>query len=243
MNPTLNRLDKLLHAAMSLRLLGALLRHRVLAGAEHRRVLPQNLSTVVDVGANRGQFSLAVRRWAPSARVRAFEPLDGPAEIFCRVFQGDDAVRLHRSAVGPVLAVKTMHVSARDDSSSLLPISSTQTTTFPGTQEAGQASVSVAPLDTFLSLDDVAAPAMLKLDVQGYEFEALRGCETLLPAFEWVYCECSYVEFYTGQKLADDVIAWLARRGFQLERICNPTTDGERTVQADFLFRRVGAVA
>lgn len=243
MNPILNRLDKLFHAALSPRSLGALLHHRVLAGAEHRRVLSRNLNTVVDIGANRGQFSLAVRRWAPSARVIAFEPLDGPADIFCRVFQGEDAVRLYRSAVGPASAIKTMHVSARDDSSSLLPISSTQTTMFPGTQEAGLTSVSVAPLDAFLSSDEVVSPAMLKLDVQGYEFEALCGCESLLPAFEWVYCECSYVEFYTGQKLADEVIAWLAQRGFRLERMCNPTMDGERTVQADFLFRREGRAA
>lgn len=241
MTPTLNRLDKLLQALLSPRLLGALLRHRVLAGAEHRQVLSRQLNTVVDIGANRGQFSLAARRWAPAARVEAFEPLPGPADVFRRVFGGDGGVRLHPSAIGPVAETRAMHVSARDDSSSLLPISAAQTTMFPGTQEAGLASVSVAPLDAFLGADDIVAPALLKLDVQGYEFEALCGCEALLKSFDWVYCECSFVEFYTGQKLADEVVAWLGVRGFRLERTFNPARDGERTVQADFLFRRRGA--
>ncbi|MGE5490057.1 MAG: FkbM family methyltransferase [Actinomycetota bacterium] len=243
MNPILNRLDKLLQALLSPRLLGALLRHRVLAGAEHRRVLSRQLNTVVDIGANRGQFSLAARRWAPAARVEAFEPLPGPADVFRRVFEGDDGVRLHPSAIGPAAETRTMHVSARDDSSSLLPISAAQTTMFPGTWEAGLASVSVAPLDAFLGTDDIVAPAMLKLDVQGYELEALRGCETLLDAFDWVYCECSFVEFYTGQRLADEVVAWLADRDFRLEGTFNPARDGGRTVQADFLFRRQGAAS
>ena len=135
MNPFLNRLGKLSQAVRSWRLLRALLLHRVLAGAEHRRVLRRELNTVVDIGANRGQFSLAVRRWMPQARIVAFEPLDQPAAVFSRVFSGDERVVLHQSAIGAVSMMQTMHVSARDDSSSLLPISSAQTAMFPGTQE------------------------------------------------------------------------------------------------------------
>lgn len=67
-------------------LLRALVRNRVLAGAEHRHVLGPKLATVLDIGANRGQFSLAVRRWAPGARVVAFEPLAGAAGRFLEVF-------------------------------------------------------------------------------------------------------------------------------------------------------------
>jgi len=80
---------------------------------------------------------------------------------------------------------------------------------------------------------------MLKLDVQGYELSALTGCESLLRHFDWVYCECSYVEFYAGQKLAGEVIEWLAARGFALDGIFNPACDERgQTVQADFLFMR-----
>jgi hypothetical protein len=50
----LNRLDKLSQTMLSKRLLQALFRHRVLAGAEHRHVLSRDMSTVVDIGANRG---------------------------------------------------------------------------------------------------------------------------------------------------------------------------------------------
>ena len=32
----------------------------------------------------------------------------------------------------------------------------------------------------------------------------------MLSHFEWVYCECSFVELYSGQKLAPEVITLLA---------------------------------
>ena len=80
---------------------------------------------------------------------------------------------------------------------------------------------------------------MFKLDVQGFELEALRGCESLLGRFEHVYCECSFVPLYEGQALADEVIAWLRERGLRLVGVYNLACDREgQAVQADFLFER-----
>lgn len=235
----LNRLDKLSQTMLSKRLLQALFRHRVLAGAEHRNVLSRDLGSVVDIGANRGQFALAARQWAPKARVISFEPLSGPTAVFRSVFAGDDQMVLHQAAIGPRPEQRTMHVSGRDDSSSLLPISSVQTAMFPGTGEIATTEVRVGPLEEFVTADDLQMPAMLKLDVQGFEFDALRGCESLLERFDWVYCECSFVELYSGQKLAWEVIDWLSARDFCLIGMFNPAYDHRgQAVQADFLFGR-----
>ena len=55
----------------------ALRRHRVAAGVEHAVVLRQlaGCLTVVDIGANRGQFALAARQCFPAARIVSCEPL------------------------------------------------------------------------------------------------------------------------------------------------------------------------
>ncbi len=220
----------------------ALLCHRVAAGAEHLCVLRQleGCQLVFDIGANRGQFALVARQCFPSARIVSFEPLPGPAAIFRRVFAQDDAVTLHEAAVGPQVARGMMHVSARDDSSSLLPIAPLQSSLFPGTAEVGTTEVAVAPLDSFVSAADIAMPALLKLDVQGFELVALAGCAPLLAHFDWVYCECSFVELYAGQKLAADVIEWLSAKGLRLWGMFNPVYDSHgRAVQADFLFGRL----
>jgi FkbM family methyltransferase len=235
----LTRLLKAIHVVSSACLLKPLIFHRVFAGAEHRKVLSSSLATVIDVGANRGQFALAARKWAPNARIVAFEPLPGPATIFRKVFRHDGAVILHQAAIGYASRQQTMHVSARDDSSSLLPISNLQVENFPGTAEVATLDVRVAPLGAFLDAEFIIAPAMLKLDVQGFELEALQGCESLLPRFSHVYCECSFVELYCGQALACDVIDWLSARGFKLAGMFNPAYDKRgRSLQADLLFQQ-----
>jgi FkbM family methyltransferase len=216
------------------------LRCGVPAGVEHRSVVgPPNCRTVVDIGANRGQFALAARRRWPAAGVISFEPLPKPAAMFRRVFKRDSGVVLHEAAIGPRDELGTMHVSRRDDSSSLLAISPLQGKIFPGTQEVGTVRVKVAPLAVFVDEDHLLEPALLKIDVQGYELEVLRGCEPLLPKFERVYCECSFIELYKGQNLAGAVIGWLADRGYALTGVFNVVYDGDgRAVQADFLFER-----
>jgi hypothetical protein len=97
----------------------------------------------------------------------------------------------------------------------------------------------VRRLDDAIKPEQITAPALLRLDVRCYELQALRGCEALLDAFAWVYCECSFVELYAGQMLADEVIAWLRARGFGLLGAYNMAFDhAGRAVQADFLFGR-----
>ena len=212
----------------------------VAAGVEHVVVLQQfDCRTVVDIGANRGQFALAARHTFPDANIISFEPLSGPSKVFRRIFAKDNAVVLNQSAIGSENKQCLMHVSARDDSSSLLQFSSLQEEVFPGTGQVATVDVHVAPLYSFVGDCDIVGPALLKLDVQGFELEALRGCESLLSRFQWVYCECSFVELYVGQKYAADVIDWLSGRGFQIKGMYNPTYDHKgRTVQADLLFRR-----
>jgi FkbM family methyltransferase len=233
----MTRLDKLSQVIRSTRLLRGLLFHRVLGGAEHRQVLAENFKTVVDIGANRGQFTLAARRWNRKARIIAFEPLAEAATKFRKVFQGDLKVTLHQAAIGPVGGEATIHVAASDDSSSLLPILSIQERLFPGTAEIQTDTVKMGRLSDYVAPEEIDEPALLKIDVQGYELEALRGCEELLGRFSHVYAECSFIELYSGQALSDDIIEWLRKRGWCLSGIYNMIyTRKGKSVQADFLF-------
>lgn len=222
----------------------ALLRHRVAAGVEHRIVLRQlgEIRTVVDIGANRGQFALAARWCFPSTRIVSFEPLLKPVEVYRSVFANDPNATLHEAAIGPRASETTIHISQRDDSSSLLPIAAAQTSLFPGTSEASTAVIMVGPLSVYIGSEAIEEPALLKLDVQGFELQALAGCEDQLEHFAWVYVECSFIELYEGQAFADEVIAWLRERGFRLRGVYNMAYDGEGcAVQADFLFERSAA--
>ena len=132
-----------------------------------------------------------------------------------------------------------MHISGRDDSSSLLPISKAQSAHFPGTESVGTRLVATGPLSDFVGMADLGGQNLLKIDVQGFELEALKAAETMLPRFCWIYVECSYVSLYEGQALADEVTIWLKARQFGLRQRFNPTRGRDGTLlQADLLFER-----
>lgn len=234
----MRRVEKLLRIARNAQFVRVLVKHRVAAATEHRAVLRGlGCNAVVDIGANRGQFSLMAREAFPDATIFAFEPLTEPAKVCRRVFESDNNIGIYSFAIGDRAEQAVMHVSARDDSSSLLPIGNEQSQIFPGTQEVGTVTVNVRRLEDIISRDEIRSPALLKLDVQGFELEALRGCERLLPEFAWVYCECSFVSLYDQQALAGDVITWLAERNFQLIGVYNMTyAQSGMAVQGDFLF-------
>jgi FkbM family methyltransferase len=210
----------------------------VAAAIEHEPLLKTlNFSTIVDIGANRGQFSLVARCCFPAARIIAFEPLDPAAERFRNALRGDSLVTLHQVAIGPSKGDATMHVAAEDDSSSLLPITELQKSLFTGTREVATATVQVDTLSDRIKDGELQSPALLKIDVQGFELAVLHGCVSLLPRFSHVYIECSFVELYAGQALAAEVIDHLSDHGFDLRGVYNVQYDPQGcALQADLLF-------
>ena len=221
----------------------AFLRHRVAAAVEHENLFSRigsELETVVDIGANRGQFALIASVHAPKAQIHSFEPLEEANEVFRLVFQEQPNVVLHKHAIGSALAEALLHVSRADDSSSLLPISDLQVSIFPGTEERSVRAVEVKPLAETLNKAMLHPPALLKIDVQGYELEVLKGCADLLTSFNYLLIEGSYVELYEGQALVDEIIQYLDLAGFEfVERQNLMRNKQHEPIQADFFFRSI----
>lgn len=216
------------------------LRHGVAAATEHEAAaLDHPYRTVIDVGANRGQFLLVAARRFPDAALVAFEPLPGPRALLVRALPRRRPVRLLDVAVSDRRGEAAFHVSRADDSSSLLPISAAQTSIFPGTGEVAQVTVRTARLDEVLVPADLRAPVLLKIDVQGGELAVLEGAVGILPRVTTVLVECSFTQLYEDQPTADEVIRFLHGRGFRLHSVGQVTTDaGGRPVQADLVFEQ-----
>jgi FkbM family methyltransferase len=236
----MNILTKLLRVLWIGEYRGTFLRTRVVAATEHDRILAGlQLNTVVDVGANRGQFALCVRRLYPQAQIFSFEPLRRPARVWMRNFGTDTRAQLFHKAIALQSGSATMHVSRWDVSSSLLPFAQAQHDNFPLTEEASQEVVETAFLEACIDEHLIRDPALLKLDVQGFELAALQGCGALLDRFRYVYVEASFIELYVGQALATEVIGFLLGRGFNLMCVANLSYGAStRPIQADFLFSK-----
>ncbi len=219
------------------------LRHGVGAAIEHRAILaPLRVASVVDVGANRGQFALLALSLFPDAHVHAFEPTPKPLHRLCAWAAGETRLSVHRLALGSEAGEVLMHLSLSDDNSSLKQPTDRQLTEHPSTPMVGSMMVPLARLDRVLSPAEMPRPCLLKIDVQGHELEVLRGCGALLDQIDHVLVECSYVELYKDQALGDQLAAHLTDRGFVQAGISHMSHGSDGTLlQADLLFSRPSA--
>lgn len=213
------------------------LKSGVAASVEHSQVpFTPGIATVIDLGASRGQFALFAANRFPDARIISFEPQPGPMSELRQLL--GERVETMPVAIGSEPGSATMNISASDDSSSLLEIGEDQQKVFPGTGKTGTIEVEVTTLDAAIP-EPVDRPCLLKIDVQGLELEALKGAPAILAQVDEALVECSFVELYEGQAMADEVIALMLETGLRLAGVYGPTTDSNgRMVQADFFFRR-----
>lgn len=214
------------------------LRSAVAATVEHDALpLRRDLRTVIDVGANRGQFALYALARFPSAHIVAFEPLPGAREKMLQLFREDDRVEVLPFALGDTEGEVVMHLSAREDSSSLLAIGERQVSAFPGTDEVGTTRADVRTLDGVLADRELRQPALLKVDVQGFELPVLLGAERTLESFDQILVEASFVELYEGQALFPAISAHLEAHRFHLTSGQISASDASgRWLQGDFLY-------
>lgn len=212
----------------------------VAAAVEHESVgFAHRFATVIDAGANRGQFALVAKRRFPDAELWCFEPLPEARRVLQRLVGDRWDARVLEYALSDAAGEADLHVAGSDDSSSLLPIGEGQRAAFPGTGEVGTTRVRTARLADVVAAEQLRRPALLKIDVQGAELPLLLGAAALLGRIDEILVECSFVELYGGQALADEIIGHLHAGGFRLSGVFSPVyrADGG-CLQADLLFAR-----
>ena len=213
--------------------------------AEHLRILsfisPSQIDIFFDVGSNNGQFLLLLRSVPSTSRhpVVCFEPLHSAFSLLKRLFFFQENTTMYNIALGASPSKAILNVPSSPDSSSLLPVSSLQSQFYGVRSTKRYQEVQVDTLDSYLYVHS-AENAFLKLDVQGYELEVLRGCTDLRRHFRYIYLEASFVSLYEGQPLASEIIAHLYSSGYSLVAFENADRfyNSPKLAQSDLLFER-----
>jgi FkbM family methyltransferase len=200
--------------------------------------------TIVDLGANEGQFLFSALAYYSSPRCLVVEMLP---DLAARL-RGDPRLADRRrfvvvqAAVGEREQEQRVLRSVHSEASSLLPLRPEAAGLYgiDLTQfEAGN--VRVRTLDALCAEHGFGEVDLLKIDVQGYEEQVLRGGPVTLAHTRRLIIEVEYVPVYEGQTLVDGIRAAVESAGF--DYVCNVTEyrSAEGTLlHADALFRRSG---
>jgi len=133
--------------------------------------LPRN-GIVVDSGANIGQMSLYLAQCIPEGRVFAFEPGKAQADWLQECLELNpslpvEVIRLGLGAKPSVLSLIDAGLATRHGAQNYV-------------SESGGIPISVVGLSDEMAGRGIKGVDLWKLDVEGYEFQALQGAERLL---------------------------------------------------------------
>jgi hypothetical protein len=145
-------------------------------------------SLIFDVGASDGAWTNAVRPIFPDARFVTVEPRDTGLEATVR------------AAVG-----------AQEGTATLTDWDTGSTLIAADPRGAAQYHVPVTTLDRLAQ--QFGIPDFVKLDVEGFELEALQGACTLLGRTQLFVIEVALYRF-AARPMLHDVVAFMAERGY-----------------------------
>jgi FkbM family methyltransferase len=199
-----------------------------------------NIRTVIDVGANRGQFARTARALFPDSRIYSFEPLTDCHAELAGALGRDPRFRAFNLAIGDEEGSITMHRNMFDASSSMLEMNDVLRKNFPFTGPASELTVPMQRLDTVCRDLPMESEVLVKMDVQGYEDRVIAGGRETIGRASVVLAEVSFEPLYAGQPLFSAIDGALKDLGFRYhgswEQIVSPL-DG-RVLQADAIFLR-----
>jgi len=132
---------------------------------------------ILDVGAHIGSFTLkAAKEVGPSGRVVSFEPSSENFKLLSlNVSSNDDTnVKLFKVAIGSEPGTAKLHLGDRRGTNSLL-----------SDAKIDQIGIEEVPIRTLDSVADelkLGKVSFLKIDVEGFELEVLRGARNILSS-------------------------------------------------------------
>ncbi len=210
-----------------------------------RRVLEfHRIELVIDGGANVGQYASKLREHGYAGEIVSFEPASAAFERLERTARGDPRWSCRQEGLAAQRGSGELRLAANSVSSSLLDATPALLACVPGARQAASETVRLVRLDDLAAELGIARrPTLLKLDLQGYELEALRGAQASLATLALVEVEQSLLPLYEGDPTFEQLLEFMRSRRFRVVSIEPNTLDprSHHVIEVNAMFAREGA--
>jgi FkbM family methyltransferase len=213
--------------------------HKLLVGIQ---AYEPCVRTVIDVGANQGQFALAASYRYRGARIYSYEPVPDIYRELERNTRRARSIKAFNCALGSETGELSFFQYQYGHASSALEIHPDNVNPKFVRDGAQQLMVPSYRLDDLRSKLQLDAPVLLKMDVQGFEKEVLIGAQKTLAEVDWIVSEVSFSPLYKRQPLFSELHSYFQELGFDLVAPLDVNLGARsRIIEMDVLYRRRGA--
>jgi FkbM family methyltransferase len=199
------------------------------------------IRTVLDVGANCGQYGSELRGLGYPGSIISFEPLQSAHDKLTAVAAAQSRwIVAPRTALGSRDGQATINISGNSVSSSIFPMNELHVAALPQASYQGIETVPIRKLDSVITEITLEDNVFLKIDTQGYEKHVLDGARGLIPRLAGIQLELSLAALYEGQTDYLDLIHHVVGQGFELWNVIPGFCDSRtgRLLQMDGIFFR-----
>ena len=176
------------------------------------------IRTIIDVGANTGQFARMILKFFPNAHLYCFEPLPIPfSELNNWAANQGARIKVFNIAIGDNQGMVEMIChSEHSPSSSFLRITKKCEKLYPFTKRQIPIQVELTTMDNVVADLSVPLPSdvLIKLDVQGYEDRVIKGGYETFSMARACILEVCLDHLYEDQATFKDISSLLYDLGY-----------------------------
>lgn len=199
------------------------------------------INFVLDVGANEGQYASLLRATGYPGHIFSFEPASSPLGKLVANSENDPHWFCENCAIGSKSGRLRLNLSSNSLLSSIRPVDHNFARENAwATLDAGYEEVEVKTIDDILgSFQHDGARMLLKIDVQGFEDEVLKGAKNSFSQISAIQVEMPIRCTYVGQSDIHQLTGQLKAEGFDLSHLCTGSQDMKgRLIEVDGFFIR-----
>ncbi|MDF1613100.1 FkbM family methyltransferase [Stygiobacter electus] len=199
----------------------------------------KQVNTVIDVGANIGQFTLAVNYYFPNLKIYSFEPSKLAYKRLIKSLGNNKNVILFNFGLGDVDGEIEFYENSFDQISSFSKIDLSNNNKVYKKSKSVTTKAVIKKLDDIFNTINVIPPVLLKLDVQGLEDRVLMGALKSLKSIDYILLELAFEKLYEEQLLFNEMNELLKSLGYNfIAPMGFNLGDDNRIIEVDALFRK-----